>query len=88
VGHEIGGVHQQALRVDRIVTADEDAELLNSLADNTYDAAVERAVVVGVEAYDWNCQQHITPRFTVEELQPALASTTNKLSPHRPPTGA
>jgi hypothetical protein len=36
-------------------TDDEDAELLNSLADNTYDAAVERAVVVGVEAYDWNC---------------------------------
>jgi predicted pyridoxine 5'-phosphate oxidase superfamily flavin-nucleotide-binding protein len=69
-------------------TDDEDAELLNSLADNTYDAAVERAVVVGVEAYDWNCQQHITPRFTVEVLQAVLASTTNNLSPHRVPTGA
>ena len=38
------------------------------------------AVVVSVEAYDWNCQQHITPRFTVEELQPVLASMRDQLS--------
>ena len=63
-----------------IITADEDAELLKSLADNAYDAVVERAVVVSVEAYDWNCQQHIAPRFTVEELQPALAAMHDQLS--------
>ena len=28
----------------------------------------ERAVVIHVEAYDWNCQQHITPRYSEEEL--------------------
>ena len=53
--------HQRRLKLfghARIVTADEDAELLNSLADNAYEAVVERAVFVGVEAYDWNCQQH------------------------------
>jgi predicted pyridoxine 5'-phosphate oxidase superfamily flavin-nucleotide-binding protein len=83
--------HQRRLKLcgrARIVTADEDAELLNSLADNAYEAVAERAVIVGVEAYDWNCQQHITPRFTVEELQAVLASTTNKLSPRRAATGA
>ena len=28
----------------------------------------ERAFVIHVEAFDWNCQQHITPRYTQEEL--------------------
>ena len=28
----------------------------------------ERAIVIGIEAFDWNCPQHITPRFTVEEI--------------------
>ena len=26
-----------------------------------------------LEAFDWNCQQHITPRFTEEQIQEALA---------------
>ena len=26
-----------------------------------------------VEAFDWNCRQHITPRFSQEELSAALA---------------
>jgi predicted pyridoxine 5'-phosphate oxidase superfamily flavin-nucleotide-binding protein len=28
----------------------------------------ERAMVIHVEAFDWNCQQHIPQRFTLEEL--------------------
>jgi predicted pyridoxine 5'-phosphate oxidase superfamily flavin-nucleotide-binding protein len=28
----------------------------------------ERALVIHVEAFDWNCPQHITPRYTEEEL--------------------
>jgi len=24
--------------------------------------------LIHVEAFDWNCQQHITPRFTQEEM--------------------
>jgi predicted pyridoxine 5'-phosphate oxidase superfamily flavin-nucleotide-binding protein len=30
-------------------------------------ARVERMVLVEVEAFDWNCPQHITPRFTAAE---------------------
>jgi uncharacterized protein len=29
--------------------------------------------VIRVEAFDWNCPQHITPRFTAEQIQEALA---------------
>ena len=32
----------------------------------------ERAMVIHVEAFDWNCPQHITPRYTVEELAGTL----------------
>jgi predicted pyridoxine 5'-phosphate oxidase superfamily flavin-nucleotide-binding protein len=34
---------------------------------------IERVYVIRVEAFDWNCQQHITPRFTEEQIQEALA---------------
>ena len=75
--------HQRRLKIfgrARIVTADDDPELVSSLTDDTYDAVVERAVLVDVEAYDWNCQQHITPRLTVAELEPALAPLRARLA--------
>jgi predicted pyridoxine 5'-phosphate oxidase superfamily flavin-nucleotide-binding protein len=33
-----------------------------------YGAAVERIVYIDVVAFDWNCPQHITPRFTESEI--------------------
>jgi uncharacterized protein len=33
----------------------------------------ERVVLIRVEAFDWNCPQHITPRYTLEELEASLA---------------
>jgi uncharacterized protein len=53
----------------RIVDAGDDPGLTAKLEDPGYDAHVERAVVVSVDAYDWNCPQHITPRFTLAELE-------------------
>ena len=35
---------------------------------------IERVYVIRVEAFDWNCPQHITPRFTEEQIREALAS--------------
>jgi uncharacterized protein len=35
-------------------------------------AHVERIFVIDVEAYDWNCPQHITPRYTEKEIEAAL----------------
>jgi predicted pyridoxine 5'-phosphate oxidase superfamily flavin-nucleotide-binding protein len=51
-----------------IVEAAEDAELLESLTVPSYDPRIERGIVFAVEGFDWNCQQHITPRYTLEEL--------------------
>ncbi|TFH28545.1 MAG: pyridoxamine 5'-phosphate oxidase, partial [Myxococcales bacterium] len=45
-----------------------DSEILQQVADPDYDARLERAIVFHIEAWDSNCPQHITPRYTVEEL--------------------
>ncbi len=34
----------------------------------------ERAVLIHIEAFDWNCPQHITPRYTIEELEASLGA--------------
>ena len=64
----------------RVAYADEEPELVAGLASPEYDAVVERAVVISVAAYDWNCPQHITARFTPEELQPALVGLHDRIS--------
>lgn len=64
----------------RIVTAAEDPELIRALGHPDYDAVVERAVVVSVDAFDWNCPQHITPRYTLAELEPALADVRAQMA--------
>lgn len=33
---------------------------------------VERMLLIAVEAFDWNCSQHITPRFSEREMQQAI----------------
>ncbi|ACL63934.1 pyridoxamine 5'-phosphate oxidase-related FMN-binding [Anaeromyxobacter dehalogenans 2CP-1] len=51
----------------------EDPALLAALAPSPAAARVERAFVVQVAAFDWNCSQHITPRWTAAEVEAAAA---------------
>jgi hypothetical protein len=48
-------------------------ELIGRVRDPDYKAQVESIMVVHVEAYDWNCQQHIVPRYTAEQVQQVIA---------------
>ena len=48
----------------RVVDRASDPALVGRLQVQGYAAKAERAIVIAVEAYDWNCPQHITPRFT------------------------
>lgn len=57
----------------RAVEREGNAELMARLAMPGYRGAVERAIVIAVEAFDWNCPQHITPRFTADEIAVAVA---------------
>ena len=44
-----------------------------------YQAVVERVFVIRVAAFDWNCPQHITPRYTAEEIEHALEPTLARI---------
>jgi hypothetical protein len=59
----------------RIPDAEDAPELVSKLQAPGYRARVERAVILKIEAFDWNCPQHITPRFTEAEI----ASVTGPL---------
>jgi predicted pyridoxine 5'-phosphate oxidase superfamily flavin-nucleotide-binding protein len=53
----------------RIAEASDAPSLLQLLELPGYKAHIERLVVITVEAFDWNCPQHITPRYTKAEIQ-------------------
>lgn len=57
----------------RIVDAAEDPQLVAALAMPEYRAQVERGIILQVEAVDWNCPQHITPRFSEAEVKELVA---------------
>lgn len=42
------------------------------LKDENYEVAIERGIKIKITAWDVNCPQHITPRYTVEEIRPYL----------------
>jgi hypothetical protein len=48
-----------------------DEGLASRLAVPGYKAVVERAVLVRIAGFDWNCSQHITPPFTLDEIDRA-----------------
>ncbi|BDH44521.1 phosphatase [Salmonella enterica subsp. enterica serovar Choleraesuis] len=51
-----------------VVSVDDDPELLAQVAPNGYRAKVERIYLLRLEAFDWNCPQHITPRYTAAQV--------------------
>lgn len=63
----------------RIVEAADDPDLVAGLHDPAYAAKPERAVVIAVAAFDWNCPQHLPERYTLEELEPAFAQIRAEL---------
>ena len=52
----------------RTVEAADDPALMEQLQMPGYRARIERAFIITVEGYDWNCPQHITPRYTEQEI--------------------
>jgi len=52
-----------------VLDAADHPELVQQLIMPDYEAIVERIIVFKVHAFDWNCPQHITPRYTQAEIQ-------------------
>ena len=47
----------------------EDALTMKPLKLNDYPASFERGFVIQIAAFDWNCSQHITPRYSEAEVE-------------------
>jgi predicted pyridoxine 5'-phosphate oxidase superfamily flavin-nucleotide-binding protein len=54
--------------------------LAGKLATPDYKAAPERAMILHVEAFDWNCPQHITPRYSEAELANVMAPMRQRIA--------
>jgi predicted pyridoxine 5'-phosphate oxidase superfamily flavin-nucleotide-binding protein len=72
-----------------------DPELVSAVELPGYRARVERIAVIEVEAFDWNCPQHITQRFTLADLKAAakplhqrIAQLEAEIAALRKPAGA
>jgi uncharacterized protein len=58
----------------------EAAALIQSFRSKEDSGVIERVILIHVEGFDWNCPQHITPRYTVEELEDVLAPVRERLA--------
>jgi uncharacterized protein len=48
-------------------------EWIEKLRDPSDASPIERVFIIHVDAFDWNCQQHITRRFTDDQIRSVLA---------------
>ncbi|WP_067822947.1 pyridoxamine 5'-phosphate oxidase family protein [Nocardia inohanensis] len=64
----------------RVVEADADPELLASLAVPGYAGKPERAVLITVEAFDWNCSQHIPELYPREEVLETVQTLRDRIT--------
>jgi predicted pyridoxine 5'-phosphate oxidase superfamily flavin-nucleotide-binding protein len=58
----------------KIVMASDEPDLLARLENPAYPAQIERLFVFNIVGFDWNCPQHITQRFTVDEFEMMMES--------------
>ncbi|MEP6831395.1 MAG: pyridoxamine 5'-phosphate oxidase family protein [Rhizomicrobium sp.] len=58
----------------------DDPKLVERLMVPGYKAKPERVMLFRLEAFDWNCPQHITPRFTEADMTQMLAPVRDKIA--------
>lgn len=62
-----------------VIEAKDAPEIIAKIADPNYSAKIERAMILHIEAFDWNCPQHITPRYTLKEIETATEPLRNRV---------
>jgi predicted pyridoxine 5'-phosphate oxidase superfamily flavin-nucleotide-binding protein len=63
----------------RVVQAD-DAVTMERLAVDGLDVRIERGILIDLEAFDWNCSQHITERYTLADVEQATLALRNRIA--------
>lgn len=72
----------------RLIEGDDHPAILDQLHDPSYRARPERAVMITVEAFDWNCPSHIPQRLTVDETHQEIAALRRENEALRAETAA
>ena len=67
-------VHVETLALDT------DKSLADLVTVHGYRAKLERIFRLRLVAFDWNCPQHITPRFTEQEVSEAVRPLRERLA--------
>ncbi len=63
-----------------IVALDADPQLTALLSETAYGASVERFFRLRLQAFDWNCPQHINPRYTGAQVAEAIAPLRERIA--------
>jgi predicted pyridoxine 5'-phosphate oxidase superfamily flavin-nucleotide-binding protein len=83
--------HRRRLKIlgrMRVFEPAERADLAAPLAVTGYRARIEGFVTIVVEASDWNCPQHIVPRFTADEVEAIIAPLQARIAELEQRTGS
>lgn len=72
--------HARRLKIWGRAEVVEGRALVEALMPEGYDAKPERVIRIHVEAWDMNCNQHITPRFTERELTPGVDALARRIA--------
>lgn len=63
----------------RVVETADDPALVSAVAVQGYPGQVERVMLIEVEAYDWNCRQHIPELYTRETVTRTLTALQDRV---------
>ena len=58
----------------------DDPALTKLVTDTSYKAKLERIFRLRLESFDWNCPQHITPRFTEQQVAEGVQPLRDRLA--------
>ena len=64
----------------RLIDPAGEPELLERLSVPGYKARVQRGFSIKVAAFDWNCPQHITPRYTEADVTQVVSGLTARIA--------
>jgi len=64
----------------RLEDARKHPELVAQLAEPEVRHQVERLFFIDVVSFDWNCNQHITPRYTLEDIKGIISPLQQRIA--------
>lgn len=64
----------------RVAAIADEPALFAQIDPAGYKHRPERMLVLDIQAYDWNCPQHITPRYTGPEIERAFATQNEQIT--------